>query len=69
MMGELGYKVEGMSCQSCVDSLTRALVAAFPDAQVQVELERGRVRVSGHHDPQAIAKAVEAAGFDFAGPQ
>ena len=68
-MSEMIYKVEGMSCESCVDSLTRALTAALPDAHAQVELEGGRVRVSGSHDPQAVEQAVEDAGFDFVGAQ
>ena len=61
------YKVEGMTCQGCVASVTRALVAALPGARLTVELEGGLVRIEGPHDPQAVRRAVEDAGFDFAG--
>ena len=61
------YRVEGMTCEGCVASLTRALAAALPGAGVRVELEGGLVRIEGPHDPEAVERAVEDAGFDFAG--
>ena len=61
------YKVEGMTCGGCVRSLTAALETSLPDAQIDVQLEGGLVRVVGEHDGYLIEQAVGDAGFEFAG--
>lgn len=63
------YRVTGMTCGGCVKTLTRALEQALPEAQVDVQLEGGLVRVSGIHTPAAVSQAVEDAGFDMATEQ
>ena len=61
------YKVVGMTCGGCVKSLTTALQGAMPSAGVSVILEGGLVRVEGEHESKTVERAVEGAGFDFAG--
>ena len=51
----------------CVRAVTNAIQRAVPGAAVEVELETGRVTVDGADGEQAIAQAVDAAGFGFEG--
>jgi copper chaperone CopZ len=63
---ETVVKVEGMTCQWCVRSLTRVL-AALPGVEaVDVSLERGEAAI--RHDPArtaaaALKHAIEEAGY------
>ena len=62
------YRVTGMTCDGCVRAVTRAVTRAAPQAKVAVDLESGRVTVDGEATPDAVKRAVEDAGFGFAGP-
>jgi copper chaperone len=57
-----------MTCDGCVRAVTRAITRAAPGAQVAIDLAAGRVAVEGEAAAEIIARAVEAAGFSFAGP-
>ncbi len=61
------YKIEGMTCNGCVDAVKRALERAIPDTQIRVKLEGGLIEIEGTHDEKQVAAAVEDAGFDFRG--
>lgn len=67
-MATMKYRVEGMTCGGCVSSVTKALERALPELKIAVVLEGGEVSVDGVHEAAAVQQAVEAAGFDFAGP-
>lgn len=54
-------KVANMSCQHCVNAVTRALRALDADASVQVDLKAGEVQAQGNFSPeQAIAALAQA---------
>ncbi len=57
-------KVEGMSCNHCVNAVTRAL-GAVPgvDRVVEVNLERGEAVIEGSADVAQLVAAVEEEGF------
>jgi len=58
--------VDGMTCASCAASVTRVLRAqsGVLDAQVDFMMGRAQVKIdSAKADPRALAKAVEAAGY------
>lgn len=61
------YRIEGMTCDGCVRSLSKALTSALPDREIEVILKEGLARVSGKPDDVAVEEAVEGAGFDYAG--
>jgi copper chaperone len=61
------YKVTGMTCSGCVRALGRALDAAAPGLDYDVELEQAKLTVKSDHDPATIRAAVDDAGFDFEG--
>ena len=58
-------RIAGMTCASCVGRVERA-IAAVPgvaSAVVNLATERADVRFVGAADPQAVARAIEAAGY------
>jgi copper chaperone len=62
------YRVDGMTCGSCGQSVTKAIQALSGDATVNVDLEQRTVTVDGLDDDDAIARAVTDAGFEYGGP-
>jgi copper chaperone len=62
------YEVNGMTCGGCATSVTKAIKAIAPGAEVEVDLGANSVKVDGFDDAKAIENAVEDAGFDFGGP-
>lgn len=50
--------VENMSCQHCVNTVTRALQALDPAAQVRVNLAKGEVEASGSFSADAAIAAL-----------
>lgn len=52
------FKVENMSCQHCVNTVTRALQALDPDARIVVDLGNGQVRASGSFTADAAISAL-----------
>lgn len=61
------YIVDGMTCGHCAQAVTNALKSLNNTADIQVDLEKKTVTVSGIDDDAAISEAVEDAGFDFKG--
>jgi len=61
------FRVVGMSCGGCVSSVEQAIKAVAPEAEVEVMLDAGLVKVEGVDDNSLIHKAVEDAGFTFEG--
>ena len=58
--------VTGMTCGGCVNSVKRALVREFPDADVQVNLETGLVRLDGNVERARAELSIKNAGFGVA---
>jgi copper chaperone len=61
------FRVAGMSCGGCVSSVEQAIKAAAPEAEVEVMLDAGLVKVDGLDDNEIVRHAVEDAGFTFEG--
>lgn len=59
------YQVSGMSCQHCVNAVTTEVGGVPGVSDVKVDLEAGRVTVTGEQfDDAAIAAAVDEAGYE-----
>ncbi|MCO5055727.1 heavy-metal-associated domain-containing protein [Thermomonas sp.] len=56
-------KVENMSCQHCVNAVTRALRALDAKAVVEVDLGKGEVRASGDFSTEAAIATLNAADY------
>jgi len=62
------YNVLGMTCQGCANAVSNAIKEAVPDATIDVNLEGNAVTVeSAGGNDSIVKKAVEEAGFEYAG--
>lgn len=61
---DLLMRVEGMTCQGCVNSVTKAIQRLDPGARVDVDLEHGRVHVVTKAQSVEVAQALDAAGYE-----
>jgi Cu+-exporting ATPase len=55
--------VEDMSCGHCVGRVTKSVQAIDKDAKVEIDLPTKKVRIDSTADLDAIAKAIDAAGY------
>ncbi|WP_374367787.1 heavy-metal-associated domain-containing protein [Dongia sp.] len=63
----LNLKVDGITCGGCASSIKKALAAAAPGSEVEVDITAGKVKVSGATDRARVVTAIEDAGFDVVG--
>jgi copper chaperone len=64
---DLLMQVEGMTCQGCVASVTKAIQRLDAGAKVDVDLEHGRVHVVTTAQALEVAQALDAAGYEATG--
>ncbi len=57
-------KVKGMSCQHCVNAVTKAVQALDPAATVAVDLPQGAVTVLTTLSREATARAISEEGYE-----
>jgi copper chaperone len=60
-------RVGGMTCQHCVNAVTRAIKRLDPAASVSVDLKSGQVSVDGALARDAVQRAVESVGYSVTG--
>ena len=61
---ELLMQVDGMTCQGCVNAVTRTIQRLDPSADVDVDLDHGRVRVVTTAQALEVSQAVTKAGYE-----
>lgn len=61
---DVHLEVKGMTCQGCVNAVTRVVQRRDPSAQVKIDLATGRVDASSELEADALAKAISAAGYE-----
>lgn len=61
---DLLMQVEGMTCEGCVNAVTKAVQHLDPSAKVDVDLEHGRVHVVTYLQSVEVARALDAAGYE-----
>ena len=57
------FKVEGMTCDHCVRTITEAVRGIDPVAQVQVDLAAGEVRVKTSHPVDQVLVTIIEQGY------
>jgi copper chaperone len=57
------FKVEGMTCNHCVQAITKTLTQFDQAAKVSVDLSSQTVKVESTQDPKALAAEIEEAGY------
>jgi len=63
------YSVRGMTCAHCVQAVTAEVSQVPGVVDVEVDLATGdlHVHAEGPLDPEAVASAVDEAGYELAG--
>lgn len=56
--------VKGMTCQGCVNAVTRIVKRQDPQADVKIDLPSGRVEMQSSIAADVLAKAISAAGYE-----
>lgn len=56
-------QVKGMTCQGCVNAVTRVIKKSDPQADVKIDLASGKVDVESAAEASAIAAAIDKAGY------
>ena len=64
---DLLMQVEGMTCQGCVNSVTKAIQRLDSSAKVDVDLEHGRVHVVTTAQALEVTQALNSAGYEATG--
>ena len=57
------FAIPDMTCQGCVGSVTRAVQAVDPAAQVAADLDSHSVEITSAATATALAAAITEAGF------
>ena len=57
------FRVDGMTCQHCVKTITEALLACDPAADVKVKFPGGEVRVSSSVAVDQLMVAIVEQGY------
>lgn len=57
------FRVEGMTCQHCVKTVTEAVLARDAVAKVTVKLQGGEVRVTSSLSSDELIVAIAEAGY------
>jgi len=60
----LRFKVSGMRCGHCAETVTKAVKHVDPTAAVDIDLPTGAVTVRSCASAAKLAAAIEAAGCD-----
>ncbi len=58
------FKVEGMTCGHCAQTVTKAVEAVASVTRAVVDLKAGEVTVEGTAESAAILEAIEDAGYE-----
>ncbi|MFG0415930.1 heavy-metal-associated domain-containing protein [Pseudomonas sp. zjy_8] len=62
------FKVSGMSCGHCVRTVTQAIKALDPAAQVDVDLAAGLVQVDSDVPAAQLEAAIRGEGYEVSAP-
>lgn len=61
---EQSYRVQGMTCHSCVAMVSEEVGEVAGVESVQVDLQSGMVTVQGDVDEDAVRRAIVEAGYE-----
>ena len=68
MLKKAKIKIDGMSCQHCVKTVTDVMMGIDGVSQVKVNLKKGEARLKGERDRldlELLETAIVTAGFEF----
>lgn len=62
------FKVQGMTCEHCVQAVQKAILKSDNTAKVQVDLPTGLVSIASSQPRSALVAAIEEAGYTVGSP-
>ncbi len=62
----LQLTVPNMACSACSDTITKAVLALDPTAQVEADPKTKLVKIASQQSETAIKEAITAAGYTIA---
>jgi copper chaperone len=57
------FKVQGMTCGSCANTITYALRSIDPKVKVSADIKSQTLRVESNQDQGALSNLIEEAGY------
>ena len=57
------FTVTGMTCGHCEKAVTRAILQADPQAQVQIDRSQNLVQIASEQTREALSKAIAEEGY------
>lgn len=63
MANTVTLNVKGMSCEGCANAVKKIVARQLPQAETQVDLASGLVRIAGAADAAALAEAITKGGY------
>ena len=57
-------KIDGMTCEGCVESVKKSILSQDPNAKVQIDLNAGHAQIESKLPETRFKAAIEDAGFD-----
>ncbi len=63
MTGTITLNVKGMSCEGCANAVKKIVARNAPQAETQVDLASGTVRIAGVADAHGLAEAISKGGY------
>jgi copper chaperone len=60
------FTVTGMTCGHCEKAVTRAILQADPQAQVQIDRTQNRVQIASEQPREKLAEAIAEEGYAVA---
>ena len=61
---ELLMQVDGMTCEGCVNAVTRTVKRLDPQAEVDIDLAHGRARIVTRAQAVEVSQALTRAGYE-----
>ena len=56
--------IKGMTCQGCVNAVTRVVKRTDPDASVAIDLATGRLEATTQASPHSLVDSITKAGYE-----
>jgi copper chaperone len=59
----LAFTIPDMTCGHCAKTITGAVLSAYPDAKIDIDLTSKRVSIENAGDRAAVLSVIEAEGY------
>jgi copper chaperone len=59
----LAFTIPDMTCGHCAKTITGAVLSAYPDAKIDIDLTSKRVSIENAGDRAAVLSVIEAKGY------